>query len=174
MRLLSKFLASAESSRNFLHAEYLDKALTYKIEWDKELRRSAEAGIKAMDEPIPHPDHIKIDFRTGEVRTVGSMTKDEKKERDYWREKLPHLHANIDDLREAFVYATDRDEIADLMGHVRAGEELYKRISTLLAVVEQLALECVRPAIFGPSSSCLDTPRLVVRSGILGVNSTAR
>ena len=76
-RLFSELLASVESSRNILHAEYLDKALTYQIEWETELRRRAEAGIETMDAPIPHPDHIKIDFRTSEVRIVGPMTKDD-------------------------------------------------------------------------------------------------
>ena len=117
------------------------KALTYKIEWEKELRRRAEAGIETMDEPIPHPDHIKIDFRTGEVRIVGPMTKEEKKELDYWRKKLPDLRSNIDDLREALVHETDPDEIADLRGHIRTGEELYERVRTALAVVEQTASE---------------------------------
>ncbi|WP_171213043.1 DUF5681 domain-containing protein, partial [Ruegeria sp. HKCCA5839] len=138
-RLFSELLASVESSRSLLHAEYLDKALTYKIEWERELRRRAEAGIETIDEPIPHPDHIKIDFRTGEVRIVGPMTKEEKKELDYWREKLPDLRANVDHLREVLVHETDPDEIADLVGHIRTGEELYERISTALAVVEQPA-----------------------------------
>ena len=136
-RLFSQLLAEVESSRNMLHAEYLDKALTYKIEWEKEMRRRAEAGIETMDEPIPHPDHIKIDFRTGKVRIVGPMTKEEKEELDYGRKKLPDLRANIDDLREALVHETDPDEIAELERHIRIGEELCVRISTALAVVEQ-------------------------------------
>ncbi|MEM7006904.1 MAG: DUF5681 domain-containing protein [Pseudomonadota bacterium] len=140
-RLFSELLASVESSRSILHAEYLDKALTYKIKWEKELRRCAKAGIETMDEPVPHPDHIKIDFRTGEVRIVGPMTKDEKKELDFWRKKLPDLRANVDDLSEATAQETDPDAIADLEGHIRTGEELYERISTALAVVEQPALE---------------------------------
>ena len=140
-RLFSELLASVESSRSLLHAEYLDKALTYKIEWEKELRRRAEAGIETMDEPVPHPDHIKTDFRTGEIRIVGPMTKEEKRELDYWRKKLPDLRANIDDLREALVHEPDPDEIADLEGHIRTGEDLYDRISTALAVVERPASE---------------------------------
>ena len=69
------------------------------------------------------------------------MTKDEKKELDYWRKKLPDLRANVDDLSEATAQETDPDEIADLEGHIRTGEELYERSSTALAVVEQPALE---------------------------------
>ena len=76
------------------------------------------------------PDHIKIDFRTGEVRIVGPMTKEEKRELDNWRKQLLDLRANIDDLHEVLVHETDPDEIAHLEGHVRKGEELYERIST--------------------------------------------
>lgn len=69
------------------------------------------------------------------------MTKEKKEEPDYWRKMLPVLRASIDDLRGALVHATGLDEIADLEGHFRTGEELYDRISTALAVVEQPALE---------------------------------
>lgn len=140
-RFFPEFLASAKSSRNILHAEYPDKALTCKIEWEKELRRRAGNGTETMDAPLPHPVHINIDFRTGELRMVGPMTKEKKEEPDHWRKKLPDLRASIDDLRGALVHATGLDEIADLEGHFRTGEELYDRISTALAVVEQPALE---------------------------------
>ncbi|MCA0930321.1 hypothetical protein [Ruegeria profundi] len=90
-----------------------------------------------MVEPIPHPDHIKIDLRTGKVRIVGPMTKEEKEKLDDQRRKLPDLPANIDDLREAMVHETDPDEIAELECHIRTGEELYDRVSTALDVVDK-------------------------------------
>ena len=38
-RLFSELLASVESSRKILHDQWLDTAITYKVEWEKELRR---------------------------------------------------------------------------------------------------------------------------------------
>lgn len=71
------------------------------------------------------------------MRIVGPLAEEEKKELDDWRKKLPELRANIDDLREALIQETDLDEIAELERHIRIGEELCERISTVLAVVEQ-------------------------------------
>jgi hypothetical protein len=34
-------------------------------------------GVKPP-EPVPHPDHIKIDLSTGQVRIVGPFTREEK------------------------------------------------------------------------------------------------
>lgn len=135
-RLFSKLLAEVESSRNNLHAEYLDKAITYKIEWDKELRRRAELEITDQPEPIPHPDHVKINFRSGAVDIVGPMTREEKEELEHWRAKLPKLREAIDDLKDVLADETDRDEIAGLKESIAQGEELYDKVNTALSVVD--------------------------------------
>lgn len=134
-RLFSQLLAAVETSRKALHDEYLDKAMTYKIEWEQELRRRETLGITNLPEPIPHPDHVKIDVNTGLVRIVGPLTKEEKAELDHWRGKLPMLREHVDDLREALVGETDPGEIANLEKHIRIGEDLCERISTALGVL---------------------------------------
>ena len=108
-RLFSQLLAEVESSRNMLHAEYLDKAFTYKIEWEKELRRREQLGITDLPEPLPHPDHVKIDMIEGTAIIVGPTTKEEKAEYDWFVERrqefedelkhLQDLRAEEDDIR---------------------------------------------------------------------------
>jgi hypothetical protein len=117
-RLFSELLASTERANNDLHLEWQETAITYKVEWEKELQRRERLGITAP-EPIPHPDDIKIDFQTGEVRVVGPMTKEEKDlfdraqairqdARDTIRVAMLELEGEIDPNRRAAL----KDEIA--------------------------------------------------------------
>jgi len=81
-RLFSELLAATETSRRILNDRWLETAIDYKLDWDKELRRRDALGITDLPEPIPHPDHVKIDFIEGTARVVGPMTKEEKAEYD--------------------------------------------------------------------------------------------
>ena len=47
----------------------------------EEIERCKLIGIKPP-EPVPHPDHIKIDLSTGKVRITGPFTREEKVKRD--------------------------------------------------------------------------------------------
>lgn len=75
-RLFAQLLADTESSRKMLHDAYLENALEYKRDWESELKRRERLGITDLDDPIPHPDHIVIDYRTGLVRIDGPWTKE--------------------------------------------------------------------------------------------------
>jgi LmbE family N-acetylglucosaminyl deacetylase len=83
-RLFTQLLAAIERDNKQLHDEWLDAAINYKAEWARELERRKKHGIQAPD-PVPHPDHVVIDFATGSVRIIGPMTKDEKVIWDAWR-----------------------------------------------------------------------------------------
>ena len=76
-RLFTQLLASIERDNKQLHDEWLETAINYKVEWEKELERRKRNDIVAPD-PVPHPDHVVIDMSTGTVRITGAMTKEEK------------------------------------------------------------------------------------------------
>jgi hypothetical protein len=76
-------LKGAKNKR--LHDEWLDTALTYKVEWERELARRERLGIIA-EYPVPHPDHVQIDMSTGAVTMAGPWTKQQKAELDLWHE----------------------------------------------------------------------------------------
>jgi hypothetical protein len=84
-RLFTQLLASIERDNKHLHDEWLEAAINYKVEWERELERRKRHGIEASD-PVPHPDHVVIDMQTGSVRITGPMTKDEKVVWDRWRQ----------------------------------------------------------------------------------------
>ena len=76
-RLFAEMLSGTEASNKRLYDEWLETAITYKVEWENELERRRALGIVAPA-PVPHPDHIHINMRTGMVEVRGPMTKDEK------------------------------------------------------------------------------------------------
>jgi hypothetical protein len=69
-----------ESENKELHFEYFNTAIDYKIAWDKELRRRDELGI-IRPAPVPHPDDLILDARTGSVTVRGPMIE---REKDWW------------------------------------------------------------------------------------------
>lgn len=77
--LFSTLLMETEKSRKALSDEWVETALTYKIEWDRELYRREQLGITHLREPFPHPRHVKLDMDTGQVVITGPVTE---KQRD--------------------------------------------------------------------------------------------
>jgi hypothetical protein len=85
-RLFAELLSRAEAERKALHDEWLSTAIEYKVGWELEIERCQRLGIVAPD-PVPHPDDIEIDMRTGQVLIKGPMTKEQKHRIDEMKEK---------------------------------------------------------------------------------------
>lgn len=62
----------------------MENAFEYKQRWTDELSRREKSGISGED-PIPHPNDVIIDMRTGVVRTNGPLDEIEKAA---WDERL--------------------------------------------------------------------------------------
>lgn len=119
-RLFSELLASVEGSRKILHDQWLETAIAYKADWEKELRRREQQGITGLPDPLPHPDHVKIDLRNGTAEIVGPATQEEKAEYDRMAERRLGWQ---EELREAI---NERETAVD-PGRIR---ELDKEIET--------------------------------------------
>ena len=98
-RLFAELLGQTESANRILHDEFLDVAMTYKVEWERELARREEFGIKGPD-PLPHPDDVQIDMSTGEVRFTGPATKEEKARLDVLAKRKIEFKNEIKWLRD--------------------------------------------------------------------------
>jgi hypothetical protein len=127
-RLFAELLTSVESSNRRQHDEWLQIAIEYKIGWEQELERREANNIVAPD-PIPHPDDIVIDPRTGRVEIRGPMTKEEKQEFDKLRERKTKYDQAIVKL-EALL----REEPDAPYRHLVLDDiEHYRRMSALIA-----------------------------------------
>jgi hypothetical protein len=130
-RLFAELLASVESSRKILHDQWLETAIEYKVEWEKELRRREQLGITDLPEPLPHPDHVKIDFIEGTAAIVGPATKEEKAEYDWFVERREMFENELQHLRDQRAEATDARLIGQLRRGNRPGPGGSSRSSTL-------------------------------------------
>jgi hypothetical protein len=83
-RLFTDMLSSTERANKAHYDEWLETAIEYKLDWERELDRRARLGIVAPA-PLPHPDDIIIDMKTGRVKVVGPFTKEEKRTWDKLR-----------------------------------------------------------------------------------------
>lgn len=80
-QLFAKLISETECANKAFREQFLQNAFEYKRFWDHELAQRKELGVQLPD-PIPHPDDILIDMKTGEVRFTGPMTKEDKAKRD--------------------------------------------------------------------------------------------
>lgn len=122
-RLFAELLVGTESANRRLHDEFLNAAMQYKTEWERELWRRERLGITDLPPPLPHPDHVVIDIRAGTARIMGPATKEEKAAYDQLVQQKADLERNMAHLRRALRRQADPAERADIERHLRIGEE---------------------------------------------------
>lgn len=83
-RALAELVRQVEDRKASEHLTVLENAFEYKQKWTEEIQRRRRLGVDEPD-PIPHPDDIVIDMRTGRVRTDGPLDAREKRE---WDQRL--------------------------------------------------------------------------------------
>jgi len=97
-RLFTELLSTTEREDRREREAELGAALDYKIAWERELKRRRTLGI-ADPEPLPHPDHIEIDFQTGTVHIRGPATKQEKAAWARWDERRLLFEEEMSELK---------------------------------------------------------------------------
>ena len=130
-RLFSELLAATESANRRHHDDWLETAITYKVDWERELARRAALGIEAPA-PLPHPDDIEIDFRTGEVRIKGPMSKEEQAEFDMWRQKKAACIDEIAEWRHDLDAETDPELRRRIEGEIAQAEKVLNLVRRLI------------------------------------------
>jgi hypothetical protein len=131
-RLFTELLASVEIANKRLHDEWLQTAIDYKVDWERELERRNSLGIDAPA-PIPHPDDLIIDMKAGTVHVKGPMTKEEKAQWDYLRERKAECDREIAELGELFSKTRSPARRKVLSTEIDHERNLRKRISSVIA-----------------------------------------
>ena len=83
-----------------MHDDWLDAAMTFEIEWKRELDRRPRHGITGLPEPLTHPDHVRIELRKGTAAIVGPATRVEKAEWDLWHTHKREFEEEAQELSE--------------------------------------------------------------------------
>ena len=81
-RALAELVRTVEERKSSEHLIIMENAFEYKQKWTAELDRRRKLGITDLPDPVPHPDDLLIDMRTGHVRTEGPLDEREKKDWD--------------------------------------------------------------------------------------------
>ena len=100
-QLFAELLSETERANKKQSDEWLKAAIEYKHEWEQELARRAALGITGP-EPLPHPDDIVIDMKTGQVIVKGPMTKEEKVVWDRLPARIDECTREIEELSAMF------------------------------------------------------------------------
>jgi hypothetical protein len=130
-RLFTELLISVERDNKRLYDEWLQTAIEYKVEWERELDRRQRLGIKEPD-PIPHPDHVIIDMQTGSVRITGPMTKEEKLAlNDLRARKLESIH-EIGELQQLLQSEPDHPHRAQIEEEIAHKERVRNVLSKVI------------------------------------------
>jgi DNA polymerase III psi subunit len=96
-QLFAELLSEIECANKRASDEWLQTAIDYKHEWEQELERRAALGIIGP-EPLPHPDDLVIDMKTGQVIVKGPMTKEEKVKWDSMYDRIEECDRGIEEL----------------------------------------------------------------------------
>lgn len=130
-RLFSELLAATETSNKQLYDQWLDTAITYKVEWERELERRKQFGTTGP-EPLPHPDHVKVDLSTGQVRIVGPATKEEKAEHDRFKQMKEAFLEELSKLRQELLDDPEGEHRAIIEDDIAHTEEVLDILTRAL------------------------------------------
>ena len=103
--------------------------MEYKIDWEEELHRRRVLGLTHLPDPLPHPDHIKIDMKRGTARIIGPATKEEKARWDDMLARKADFEDEIRDLREMLETETDPRMRDVLWGEIAFDQRIVTMIS---------------------------------------------
>ncbi len=129
--LFTELLAATERGNKRLHDEWLETAIGYKVDWTRELERRRALGISAPD-PVPHPDDIVVDMRTGQVEVRGPMTAEEKPDWDWLRARKRMFEDEVAELRKELADDPDHPHRGMIEADIAHDERLLKMLKTVL------------------------------------------
>ncbi|WP_340108249.1 DUF5681 domain-containing protein [Pikeienuella sp. HZG-20] len=98
-RLFAELLGATERANKALADELLETAITYKVEWERELDRRDRLGLTGLPEPLPHPDHVVIDMDRATVSFSGPLTKEDKADLDWMLGRRAEFEIELTELR---------------------------------------------------------------------------
>ncbi|WP_421693890.1 DUF5681 domain-containing protein [Aestuariivirga sp.] len=115
--------------------ELFKSAVEYKYDMERELIRRAEEGIDAPD-PIPHPDHIIIYPRTGDVQFVGPLDENEKAKLESAKQSYEHLSALIQDREIDLTETHSPEEMKKIASWIKQLKRTLTRLDHSIASLD--------------------------------------
>lgn len=123
MGLVLKYVEQMQRANRRLNERYMNEVLKYKVAAEAEVRRRHAKGITDTSDILPHPDHIDVDFATGEVLITGPMSASEQAAIEAGHEALQSQRqalAMVDKLAIEELPADMREPVAALRREIKA------------------------------------------------------
>jgi hypothetical protein len=76
-KMVAELVANVEEEHRKQQQSYFEAVAEYKMDWEREFEALKKRGLPLPD-PVPHPDDIHVDYRTGTVRIAGPFCPEEK------------------------------------------------------------------------------------------------
>jgi hypothetical protein len=76
-KMVAEMVANVEEEHHKLQQSYFETVATYKMNWEQEIARCRQHGLPEPS-PLPHPDDITVNLRTGTVTIDGPLCHDDK------------------------------------------------------------------------------------------------
>ncbi|SEV91466.1 hypothetical protein SAMN04488515_0206 [Cognatiyoonia koreensis] len=130
-RLFAEMLSSTERQNKQLADDWLNTAMEYKVEWERELHRREMLGITNLPSPLPHPDQVKIDMNTGLVHIEGPATKEQLAQVELWRGRQQVFKEELCEVEEMLKQERKPARVAQL-------QEEKLQVETVLEIIGQL------------------------------------
>jgi hypothetical protein len=133
-RLFAELLDGAERELRRERQETVEVLFDYKRSWERELARRAALGIVAPD-PVPHPDHIRVDLWTGSYEISGPLTREDAADLEIWRKCRRALVAGDESLASLLAEGAaswSPEERAEMEAQRRANAETIALVDRML------------------------------------------
>lgn len=127
-RALAELVREVEERRANDHFSALENAFEYKQRWTEELGRRRKHGINEPD-PVPHPDDIIIDMRSGHVRTEGPLDELEKRSWDERLARRTEAQAEVNAFAESYRRARSPERKAHWLEEWHFEQRIYDLIN---------------------------------------------
>ena len=111
-RMFIDLLQWVERENKAMHDEWLQTLIEYKVDSEREMERRERTG-ETGPEPLPHPDHVVIDFNTGRAEIRGPMTKEQKIHWDRLHQMKPQIDEEIAELETSIEENPDDSSLKD-------------------------------------------------------------
>ena len=109
--LVLERISIAEADRRKTSAEALTLAIAYKDDWEVQLRACEKSGRTPIP-PVPHPDDVLIDVRTGAVTINGPVLHDQVQAFDVLISKCLSLERELYEKQNALEADPDNKELS--------------------------------------------------------------
>ncbi len=128
-QLFLKLVGEVQEARENQKFQLFEAAIEYKERWEHAIEQ-AKKFEQPIPDPLPHPEHVVFDPRTGDVRIIGPMSHEEKKEWDLWIARKMRWLEDLEELKQEL----KDNEIPE---HARFIQDDIDHITRLLNITRQ-------------------------------------